>query len=105
MLAVQSIGTTTEGRSLPVVIAARPRVATPAAARALRRPIVYINANIHSGEVEGKEALLALLRDLAADPRPNVLDSLVIVAVPIYNADGNEHVASQSLQRPGPKRP
>jgi hypothetical protein len=98
-LVVRSIGTTTERRAMPVIIAARPRVATPAAARALRRPVVYVNAGSHSGEAEGKEALLALLRDLAADPRPNVLDSLVIVAVPVYNADGNEHVASQALQR------
>jgi hypothetical protein len=98
-LVVQSIGTTVEGRAIPVVIAARPRVASPAAARRLRRPVVYLNAGIHAGEVEGKEAVLALLRDLAADPRPNVLDSLVIVAVPTYNADGNEHVASQSVQR------
>jgi hypothetical protein len=98
-LSFGSIGRTTEGREIPYVVASRPRVATPAEARALRRPIVYVQGNIHAGEVEGKDALLALLRDLSASPVPNVLDSIVLVAVPIYNADGNEKFASQSVNR------
>lgn len=94
-----SIGRTTEGREIPFVIASNPRVTTPSQARALRQPIVYVQANIHAGEVEGKEALLALVRDLAAAPRPNVLDTVILIAVPIYNADGNERFASQSVNR------
>ena len=74
-------------------------MSTPAEARALRRPIVYVQGNIHAGEVEGKEALLALLRDLTNSPEPNVLDSIILIAVPIYNADGNEKFASQEVNR------
>ncbi|HEY3460906.1 MAG TPA: M14 family zinc carboxypeptidase, partial [Casimicrobiaceae bacterium] len=59
-----SIGKTIEGRELPYVIASRPLVSTPAEARRLNRPIAYIQANIHAGEVEGKEAMQSLLRDL-----------------------------------------
>jgi hypothetical protein len=94
-----SIGKTEEGREIPFVVASRPMVATPSAARQLRRPIVYVQANIHAGEIEGKEALLALLRDLLYDPKPNALDSIVLIAVPIYNADGNERFASQLVNR------
>jgi hypothetical protein len=94
-----SIGRTHEGRDLPLVIASRPRVTTPAEARALGRPIVFVQGNIHAGEVEGKEALQMLLRDLALDPRANVLDSLVLLALPIYNADGNEKLGPQARQR------
>ncbi|HVD06082.1 MAG TPA: M14 family metallopeptidase, partial [Gemmatimonadaceae bacterium] len=54
---------------------------------------------IHAGEVEGKEALLSLVRDLLAEQHPNALDSIVLVAVPIYNADGNEKFAAQSRNR------
>ena len=87
---VGSIGQTTQGRELPYIIASRPLVHSPVEARRLGRPIVYVQANIHAGEVEGKEALQALVRDLVFSPRKNVLDSIVLIAVPIYNADGNE---------------
>ena len=49
--------------------------------------------------MEGKEALLALVRDLTYQRGPNVLDSLVLIAVPIYNADGNEKFADQDVNR------
>ena len=94
-----SIGRTTEGRDIPYVVASRPAVATPADARRLRKPIVYVQGNIHGGEVEGKDALLALVRDLAISPRPNALDSLVLIAVPIYNIDGNERTGPQARNR------
>ena len=94
-----SIGKTNEGRDIPYVIASRPRVSTPAEAKGLGRPVVYIQGNIHAGEVEGKEALQAVLRDLTGASRPNALDSVVLIAVPIYNADGNERFANQEQNR------
>ncbi len=94
-----TLGVTTEGRALPLVVLSRPQVHTVAEAKALGRPIVYVQANIHAGEVEGKEALLALIRDLATARASNVLDSVILVAVPIYNADGNEKFAAQSVNR------
>jgi hypothetical protein len=98
-LAFGSIGRSNEGREIPYVIASRPLVSTPAEAKRLRRPIVYVQGNIHAGEVEGKDALLALVRDLVFSPKPNVLDSIVLIVVPIYNADGNERFAPQSVNR------
>ena len=93
------LGRSTEGREIPFAIASRPLVHTAEEARRLGRPIVYVQANIHAGEVEGKEALLSLVRDLLAEQHPNALDSIVLVAVPIYNADGNEKFAAQSRNR------
>jgi hypothetical protein len=43
--------------------------------------------------------LQALVRDLVMQPGRNVLDSIVLVAVPIYNADGNERFADQARHR------
>jgi hypothetical protein len=94
-----TIGTSTQGREIPYVVLSRPKVSTPEEARRLGRPIVYVQGNIHAGEVEGKEALLALMRDLTFARGRNVLDSVVLVAVPIYNTDGNEKLAAQARNR------
>ena len=104
-IAVGSIGKTTQGRDIPYVIASRPLVRTPQEARRLGRPIVYVQGNIHAGEVEGKEALQALLRDLVFEQKRNVLDSVVFMAIPIYNADGNEAVGPQERNRPSQNGP
>jgi Zinc carboxypeptidase len=98
-LAFGSIGRTSESREIPYVIASRPLVHTPAEARATGKLIVYVQGNIHAGEVEGKEALQALVRDLTFASNANVLDSIVLIAVPIYNADGNERFGPQERQR------
>jgi hypothetical protein len=94
-----SIGKTIEGRELPYVIASRPLITTPAEARRLNRPVAYIQANIHAGEVEGKEAMQSMLRDLLFDKHKNVLDSIVLIVQPIYNADGNEKWGPQEKNR------
>jgi len=96
---VASLGRSAEGRDIPFVVASRPLVAGPEEARRLGRPVVYVQGNIHGGEVEGKEALQALLRDLSLSRAPNALDSIVLVAVPLYNADGNERLAAQAVNR------
>jgi len=93
------IGKTSQGRDLPFVVVSRPLVRTPAEAKRTGKPIVYVQGNIHGGEVEGKESVQALLRDLIVDPKPNALDSIVLIAVPIYNADGNEVWGPQERQR------
>ena len=62
----ESFGKTEEGRELPLVVISDPKVTTPEAARKLGRPIVFVQANIHAGEVEGKEAILKLARRLVS---------------------------------------
>ena len=98
-IVVSELAKSTNGLSIPFIVASRPMVSSPAEARRLNRPIVYVQANIHAGEVEGKEAVLALLREWSFGKRPNVLDSLVVIVVPIYNADGNEKLGQQARNR------
>ncbi|MCH8006571.1 MAG: M14 family metallopeptidase [Planctomycetes bacterium] len=93
------LGPTVEGRSLPLVILANPPIQTAAEARRSGKAIVFAFGNIHGGEVCGKEALLMLTRQLALDPQHRLFDDLVIVLLPILNADGNERISPDN--RPG----
>lgn len=97
------IGESTEGRKIPLVIVSDPPVSTAAEAREKGKLIVYIQANIHAGEVEGKEAALALLRRMgqeSAEGRNGLLKKVVLLVNPIYNADGNEKFDHQAKNRP-----
>jgi hypothetical protein len=91
----ESFGKTEEGRDLPLMVIADPKVTTPAAARKLGRPLVFVQANIHAGEVEGKEAVLMLSRRLVSGDLKPLTRQLVILIAPIYNADGNDKVTPQ----------
>ncbi len=97
------LGQTFEGREIPIAIVGAPPVADAAAARSSGKPIVFIFANIHAGEVCGKEAALMLLREIATAPPGGWLEDLVIVIAPIYNADGNERFSPDN--RPGQNGP
>src|SRR5687767_159192 len=88
----ESFGKTEEGRELPLMVISDPKVTTPAAARKLGRPLVFVQANIHAGEVEGKEAVLMLARRLVSGDLRPLTRQLVILIAPDYNADGNEKV-------------
>jgi len=92
----ESFGKTEEGRDLPLLVISEPKVTTPEAARKLGRPLVFVQANIHAGEVEGKEAVIALARRLTAGDLRPLAKQLVILIAPNYNADGNEKVNVQN---------
>ena len=102
---VVSLATSPEGRRIPLVLAARPLVFGPAEAHRSGKPVVYLQANIHAGEVEGKEAAQMLLRDLTVGSLRPLLDSLVLLVTPIYNTDGNERWGPGTRNRPGQNGP
>lgn len=93
-----SFGETVEGRSLPLLVLGAPD-ATPEAVRATGKTRVYLQGNIHAGEVCGKEALLMLVRDWALGRYPDWTRDLVLLVAPIYNADGNERTALTNRPR------
>jgi hypothetical protein len=89
----ESFGKSEEGRDLPLIVISDPKVTTPAMARKLGRPMVFVQANIHAGEVEGKEAMLMLARRLVSGDLKPMTRQLVFLIAPNYNADGNEKVS------------
>ncbi len=103
LVRMESFGRTEEGREMPLLILSDPPVARPAEARALGRPIIFVMANIHAGEVEGKEAMLHLSRRLTSGDLRPLLRSMVLLIAPIYNADGNEKISvNQRTAQNGP---
>lgn len=88
----KSIGKSGEGRDIPLLIAASGREFTPAMARKSGKAVIFIQAGIHAGEIDGKDAGLALLRDIAVTKtRKELLDNAIIIYIPIYNVDGHEN--------------
>jgi Zinc carboxypeptidase len=85
-----SMGKSMEGKEIPVAILSNPLVKTPAEAKATGKPIVYIQGNIHAGEVEGKEAVMMLMRDILLGDKKYLLDKQIILFAPIYNTDSND---------------
>ncbi len=90
LVRVETMATSTEGRAIPLLVIGKPVPEDPLAVRYDKRIVVYFQANIHAGEVEGKEATLMLARDIVLDPKLPYLDRIVLLIAPIFNADGND---------------
>jgi hypothetical protein len=104
LIKFQSFGRSGEGRELPLLIATEGETFTLDAARAAGKAVILIQACIHAGEPDGKDAGLALLRDIAiTKTRSGLLRNLVVLFIPIYNTDGHERVSPYNrINQDGP---
>ena len=105
LIRVQSFGASGQGRNLLLVVAAKDRAFTPEAARASHRPVVLVECGVHSGEIEGKDAMLALLRDIVISGRQQgLLDHCVLLIVPVFSPDAHERRSRTSrINQNGPE--
>jgi hypothetical protein len=87
---VISMGKSPEGKEIPVVILANPQIKTAEEAKASGKPVIYIQGNIHAGEVEGKEAVMMLMRDILLGNKSYWLQNQIVLFAPIYNTDSND---------------
>lgn len=102
-LRTEKLAVSTEGREIPLMIIGNPPPKSPADLKNDKRIVVYIQGNIHAGEVEGKEAALMFVRDLLANNK-ELLKDVVLLVCPIFNADGNELIStSNRAHQKGPK--
>jgi Zinc carboxypeptidase len=101
----EGFGFSGQGRELPLIIASETHTFTPAEAHAQQKAVVLIQACIHSGEPDGKDAGLALLRDVAiTKTATGILDNVVLLFIPIYNTDGHERSSPYNrINQNGPK--
>jgi Zinc carboxypeptidase len=91
LIRLTDFGRSGEGRPLLLLVAAASDDFTPESARRAGKVVVFVQANIHAGETDGKDAGLALLRDIAVTKtRPGLLDRVTLLFAPVFNVDGHE---------------
>jgi hypothetical protein len=99
----ENLALSTEGRNIPLMIIGDPLPKSPSDLKNDKRIVLYIQGNIHAGEVEGKEAALMFVRDLLLNKK-ELLKDVVLLVCPIFNADGNELIStSNRAHQKGPK--
>ncbi len=103
LLTLREFGRTPQGRALHVVVATKEKSATPDGLRAGGKPTLLAQAGIHAGEIDGKDAGLMLLRDIAFGGKSPLLDRANFLFIPILNADGHER--SSEWTRPNQRGP
>jgi hypothetical protein len=88
---VSSYGTTPEGRDMQLVVVDRHGRFTPEQAHTNDNVVVLVQAGIHSGEIDGKDAGLLLIRAMAVEKSlAGLLDHVTVLFIPIFNLDGHE---------------
>jgi len=106
LVKVLTLTTSTEGRMVPLVILSKEGVKSPAELAITGKSAILIMANIHAGEVEGKEAVQMLIRDFV-EQRPEIMECLenqVLLIIPIFNADGNDKMSAENRRDNGPEK-
>lgn len=104
-LRVETMAVSTEGRDIPLLVIGDPVPSVPQDLVYDDRIVVYIQANIHAGEVEGKEAALMLARDLTLGENPSYLDKIIVLISPNFNPDGNEKISPDNRRnQDGPEQ-
>jgi hypothetical protein len=96
LVRIETLCTSAEGHRVPMLVVGKPAPLSPGDLRGDPRAVLYLQANIHGGEVEGKDALLMLVRDIVRGRTPGYLDKLVLLVVPVFNVDGNERISPQN---------
>jgi dipeptidyl aminopeptidase/acylaminoacyl peptidase/murein tripeptide amidase MpaA len=97
------VGQTHEQRSLWSLVVSKEKNNPLPLAKDDPRIVITMIGGIHSGECDGKEALMALARDVVQGAKPAWLDNAVLVFLPSFNADGNQRVGP--MHRPGQEGP
>lgn len=87
----ETFGLSGQLRELPLLICSETGAFSAATAKEQGKAVVLIQACIHSGEPDGKDAGFALLRDIAiTKSAAGLLQNVVLLFIPIYNTDGHE---------------
>ncbi|MCV9387038.1 M14 family metallopeptidase [Reichenbachiella ulvae] len=88
-----SLGKSEQNRELLMVIASKEENTSAEALRSSKKAILLAQAGIHAGEIDGKDAGLMLLRDIAFGDKGKLLDKVNLLFIPMLNVDGHERIS------------
>ncbi|WP_394204305.1 M14 family metallopeptidase [Shewanella waksmanii] len=90
MLHKVSLGKSPQGRDIWMIVASKEGIDDPVKLQQQGKPNLLVQAGIHSGEIDGKDAGMMLLRDMVFHGKSNLLDQANLLFVPIFSVDGHE---------------
>ncbi|WP_297513220.1 M14 family metallopeptidase [uncultured Caulobacter sp.] len=98
LIRIEPFGTSPQGREIYAVIASKDGATLDPA-----KPLLLVQCGIHPGEIDGKDAGMMLLRDMAFHGKDGLLDQVNLVLIPILSVDGHER--SGPYSRPNQRGP
>ena len=103
LLTMVSIGKSIEGRDIFMIIASTEKNTTAASLKKSGKPMLLVQAGIHSGEIDGKDAGMMLLRDIAFGGKKDLVNKVNFLFIPILSVDAHER--SSPYNRPNQRGP
>ncbi|MFC7378454.1 M14 family metallopeptidase [Brevundimonas sp. GCM10030266] len=98
LIRIEQFGVSPEGRPIYAVIASKDGASFDPS-----KPVLLAQAGIHPGEIDGKDAGMMLLRDIAFYGKDDLLDRVNLILIPILSVDGHERAGAYS--RPNQRGP
>ncbi len=98
LIRIEQFGVSPQGRPIYAVIASKDGKAFDP-----KKPVLMVQAGIHPGEIDGKDAGMMLLRDIAFYGKDGLLDRVNLILIPILSVDGHERAGPYS--RPNQRGP
>lgn len=98
LIRIEQFGVSPEDRPIYAVIASKDGAAFDPS-----KPVLLAQAGIHPGEIDGKDAGMMLLRDIAFYGKSGLLDRVNLILIPILSVDGHERASAYS--RPNQRGP
>ena len=98
LIRIEQFGVSPEGRPIYAVMVSKdgPKFDP-------KKPVLLVQAGIHPGEIDGKDAGMMLLRDIAFYGKDSLVDKVNLILIPILSVDGHERAGSYS--RPNQRGP
>jgi hypothetical protein len=88
---LKTIGISPQGRELKCLVVSKDKIFDPIKAKESGKAIILINNGIHSGEIEGKDACMIMLREmLITKEKSDLLENVILLIIPVFSTDGHE---------------